>query len=324
MRLPPTVSVDLHAPVLDYFKERARQGVFDTYAGIQMMKFPEDLRTYEHLIWSQNVEVVLELGVHNGGSALWFRDRLRVLASYGRIRAPRVIGVDLDISHAHAHLLEIDPGYQDEIVLIDGDLLDPVLVERVRDRVPQGASCLVIDDSAHTYETTLGALRGFASLVKPGGFFVVEDGSVDIEEIRIHPDWPRGVLPAIHEWLSTPEGRCFRQRRDLELYGVSCHPGGFLERSLTEPPERLDPPTAGTTASAPRRPKDRRYDTLRELVLGEELADTRERLERAEAELAAAREFEQRFEEVTGSTSWRLTRPLREVGRRLRALRPRR
>jgi cephalosporin hydroxylase len=156
MRLPPTVTVDMHAPALDYFKRRAAQSIFDTYAGIQLLKFPEDLRTYEHLLWSENVEVVLELGVQNGGSTLWFRDRLRTLASYGRIRAPRVIGVDLDVSHAQGLLSEVDPGWQGEIMLIAGDLLDEALVQRVHDLMPPESSCLVIDDSAHTHETTLG------------------------------------------------------------------------------------------------------------------------------------------------------------------------
>lgn len=204
--------------------------MFDTYAGIPMLKFPEDLRTYEHILWSERVEIVVELGTQTGGSALWFRDRLRVLAAYGEIQHPRVIAVDLDISQTHEHLSGVDPNYERDITLIAGDLLDPSVVEQVEACVPTGASCLVIDDSAHTYDTTLGALRGFAHLVRPGGFFVVEDGSVDIEEMRIHPDWPRGVLGAIRAWLGTPEGSCFRQRRDFELYGISAHPEGFLQR----------------------------------------------------------------------------------------------
>ena len=59
---------------------------------------------------------------------------------------------------------------------------------------------------------------------------MVEDGCVDIEAMRLEPDWPRGVLPAIADWLETTEGRCFSVRRDLELYCLSCHPGGFLQR----------------------------------------------------------------------------------------------
>jgi cephalosporin hydroxylase len=89
----------------------------------------------------------------------------------------------------------------------------------------------VIEDSAHEYETTLAALTGFSDLVPPGGFFVVEDGCVDVEELRLSPDWPRGVLPALHDWLQTSAGQQFTVRRDLELYGVSCHPEGFLQRA---------------------------------------------------------------------------------------------
>jgi cephalosporin hydroxylase len=89
---------------------------------------------------------------------------------------------------------------------------------------------MVIEDSAHVYETTTAALRGFARFVPAGGFFVVEDGCVDVEEMRLTPDWPRGVHPALNDWLETPAGRRFTVRRDLELYGLSCHPGGFLQR----------------------------------------------------------------------------------------------
>ena len=50
--LPPPVSVDLHAPALrDYWRERAAQHTDDSYAGVRMSKFPEDLRVYEHLLW---------------------------------------------------------------------------------------------------------------------------------------------------------------------------------------------------------------------------------------------------------------------------------
>ena len=76
----------------------------------------------------------------------------------------------------------------------------------------------------------MAALRGFSGFVPVGGFMVIEDGCVDVEELRVDDAWPRGVLPAVTEWLET-EGSAFRVRRDLELYGVTCHPGGFLQRT---------------------------------------------------------------------------------------------
>ena len=86
------------------------------------------------------------------------------------------------------------------------------------------------EDTAHTRESTLGALRGFSQFVPVGGFFVVEDGFVDVEEMRPDPDWPRGVVPAIREWLAGEEGSRFRVRRDLEMYGLTCRVEGYLQR----------------------------------------------------------------------------------------------
>ncbi len=230
-RLPPPVHVDLTDTVRDYWLARVAQHERDWYAGVRLLKFPEDLRAYEHLLWLSRASVVIELGARFGGSALWFRDRLRTLQAYGLIDEPLVVSIDIEPELARAGVEQADPGAAG-IVVVDGDVTDPSLPDRIAALVPDGASCLVVEDSAHVYETTRAALEGFTRFVRPGGFFVVEDGCVDVEELRLKPDWPRGVLPALHEWLETPQGAEFAVREDLELYGLSCHPGGFLQRRL--------------------------------------------------------------------------------------------
>jgi cephalosporin hydroxylase len=220
----------LGQPLRDYWLERVAQHTQDSYAGVTLSKFPEDLRIYEHLLWADRPNVVIELGAQWGASALWFRDRLRTLAGYGAIEAPLVISVDIGAEGARAHLDAADPAWEREIRLLAGDVRDPSLPVQVAELLPPGARCLVVEDSAHRYDTTLAALEGFARFVAPGGFFVVEDGCVDIEEMRLDGSWPRGVLPAIADWLASSAGSGFRVRRDLEIYGVTCHPGGFLQR----------------------------------------------------------------------------------------------
>ena len=228
--LPPPARLDLDRPARELWLERIEHVLRDSYVGVPLWKLAEDLRTYEHLLWLARPDAVIEIGASGGGSALWFRDRLRTLAAYGAAAAePRVISIDLDVSGAGERLAAVDPDFADTIALVAGDVTDPELPERVRDLLPPGAGCLVIEDSAHLYETTAAALRGFSSFVPPGGFFVVEDGCVDVEEMRL-PGWPRGVLPAIRDWLGTEDGSRFRVRRDLELYGMSSNPGGYLQR----------------------------------------------------------------------------------------------
>jgi cephalosporin hydroxylase len=226
---PPPVSIELSGPMRAYWLDRVHQHTNDSYAGIRMSKFPEDLRVYEHLLWSSRADVVIEIGAQFGGSALWFRDRLRCMASYGRIARPLVVSIDIDIEPARTAIADVDPSHASTIKLIGADVCDPDLPARVQEFIPAGSRCLVVEDAAHVYETTRAALEGFARFVPVDGFFVVEDGCVDIEEMRIDW-WPRGVLPALNDWLQTPVGREFKVRGDLEAYGLSCHPQGFLQR----------------------------------------------------------------------------------------------
>lgn len=229
--LPTPVELDLGSSSRQLWLARAEQHTTDSYVGLPIGKFPEDLRTYEHLLWQTRANTVIELGTWSGASALWFRDRLRTMHAYGRIASPpRVVSVDLDQKGAVAGVTGADPGYDETITFIEADVRDEDLPNQVARVLPEGARCLVVEDSAHVYDTTYAALQGFSQFVPDGGFFVVEDGCVDVEEMRLNDSWPRGVLPAIEDWLATPEGECFRVRRELELYGMSCHPGGFLQR----------------------------------------------------------------------------------------------
>jgi cephalosporin hydroxylase len=230
--LPRAVSLPLEATIAELWRARIRQHFEDSYAGVRMLQFPEDLRVFEHLLWLSRPNTVVEIGVQDGGSALWFRDRLRTLQHYGMQGRPHVIAVDLDVRPAAEALGAADPGFSDSITLVEGDVLDPSVSERVAALLAHDARCLVVEDSAHTYETTRAALNGFARLVAPGCFLIIEDGCVDIEAMRIADDWPRGVLRAIDDWLASPAGSEFACRRELELYGISCHPNGFLQRRM--------------------------------------------------------------------------------------------
>jgi cephalosporin hydroxylase len=227
---PPPVEFDLARSSKDYWDDRVRQHTRDSYAGVGLAKFPEDLRAYEHIMWSQRPNVVIEIGTSFGASALWFRDRLRWLQAYGRIGPGRVISIDLDVEEAAGLMAAADPKFEETIMLLTGDVRDSALPEAVAAQLPTHANCLVIEDSAHVYDTTFAALVGFARFVPVHGFFVVEDGYVDIEERRIAPELPRGVLPAVTDWLRTSEGQCFEVQREAELYGLSSHPRGFLRR----------------------------------------------------------------------------------------------
>lgn len=231
--LPPAVEFDSSdSSLAAYWSARSDLLFHDHYAGILLMKFPEDLRVYEHLLWVMKPDAVIELGTHSGGSALWFRDRMQTFQRYGGA-PPRVITVDLAPHNAVANIEAADPSaLKREITVLTGDVLDPDLPARVAELLPAGARCLVTEDSAHVSATTSAALKGFARFVPLGGWFVVEDGVVDDPNLKLNFDHEGGgVQPAIAEWLTTEEGSAFDQRRDLEIYGMTCHPHGYMQRN---------------------------------------------------------------------------------------------
>ena len=219
----------LTGPLRSYWFERHSQHNRDSYAGVLLRKFPEDLRVYEHLLWADRPNVVIEIGTLRGASALWFRDRLRMLVAYGLIADFRVITIDLDAESARPHLDKADPNWEQSVSLVSGDVCDEGLAARIAESLPREARCFVVEDSAHLYDTTMAALTGFSRFVPPGGFFIVEDGYVDVEAMRRRGQ-PHGVLPAVADWLASPGGAEFTTRRDLELYGVTCFPKGVLQR----------------------------------------------------------------------------------------------
>jgi cephalosporin hydroxylase len=141
---------------------------------------------------------VVEIGTHDGDGALWFRDRLRTLKQYGRItREPSVIILDVRRDVAREQLSRADPNWPATIPVAEADVRAPDTSERVSALVVADARCFLIEDSAHEHDTRFAALDGFAHFVRPGGYFIVEDGYVDVEELRARDDWPRGVLPAL-------------------------------------------------------------------------------------------------------------------------------
>src|SRR5919108_970282 len=142
--------LDLDTPVRDLWRTRLGTLLFDSYAGVPLRKLPEDLRVYEHLLWAGRIDSVIELGTAHGGSALWFRDRMRSFQEHGRCAGSLVISVDLDLSLAREN---VQPG----IELIEADMRDPTLPERVEAVLPHGARRLVVEGGPPTYEGTTAA-----------------------------------------------------------------------------------------------------------------------------------------------------------------------
>jgi O-methyltransferase len=147
-----------------------------------------------------------------------------------------------------------------------------------------------------TYDVTLLALRCLYPDLSRGGYVIIDDYN-DIDECRQAVDDFRSEH-SVEDPVERVDWSCARWRR-----------------SGDESIARLQQPAG--TAAAPRRPMQRpqrqQIPTVRELELERECDQRDVVLRELRAQLERAGEWEQRFREVTESTSWRLTRPLREL-----------
>lgn len=207
-----------------FWNSRRFQCHMDSYRGVQMVKFPEDLRTYEHVLWETKPEVIVEIGVHVGGSALWFTDRLRTLYHHMKwaVNNPLYVGLDIGLKWAREACKD-----ESGVVLIEGDAADHVAEV---EKWVSGRRCMVIEDSEHGYANTKKMLEAYHKLVSPGCYFVVEDTWVDQQELLFPGEPLKGCGVAAREFVNThPEFDMLL----MSFYGITCNQFGWLKRKET-------------------------------------------------------------------------------------------
>jgi cephalosporin hydroxylase len=210
---PSYMEHNLATPLRDVLAAMQQRIVGEsTYFGVPTQKSPTDFWVYQELIHQQRPDVIVEIGNFRGGSALSLAHLCDNLG-HGR-----VIGVDID----QRQIPEIVRKHP-RITLIEGDA--QAKFETVRAAIQPGERVLVIEDSSHTYENTLGVLRLYSALVPPGGWLIVED-SICHHGLDLGPR--PGPYEAIDAFVAGDPR--FEIDRSKEAYLVTWNPKGYLRR----------------------------------------------------------------------------------------------
>ncbi len=121
--------------------------------------------------WLGKEIVLLEIGVHNGGSLLLWRDYFE---------RGTIVGVDVNLPK------QFKPA--ERIHLYEGSQADPEFLSRVATATAPGGFDIIIDDAAHIGRLTKKAFwHLFENHLKPGGLYVIEDWGTGYWD-----DWPDG------------------------------------------------------------------------------------------------------------------------------------
>ena len=185
-----------------------------TWRGYKLLKNPLDCWVYQEIIAKTKPDVIVELGVAFGGSAIFFADVLELIG-HGEL-----LGVDVSmercagVSHSRVTFLE-------------GSSVDPAMVRDVHARCA-GKRVMVFADSNHEATHVEQELAAYCDLVGEGMYFIVEDSLADV--MGWMPVPLDGPLPAIRSFLAAhPE---FSSDLALgEKYLLTQSPYGFLVKA---------------------------------------------------------------------------------------------
>jgi len=189
-----------------------------TYKGLPCLKNPFDFALYTRLIQSVRPRTIIELGSHQGGSALWLADLLSSLDIDGQVYSIDVRPVET-LQDPRIHFLR-------------GDVLDLASTLPVRLLLTLPRPLLVIEDSAHLYETTLAVLRFFDPYLLPGEYLLVEDGIVNDMAALGYAHYDDGPNRAIFDFLAETRGRYLIDTEYCDFYGynITYNTNGYIRK----------------------------------------------------------------------------------------------
>lgn len=213
--------MDRDRHIVDAFHRLYFDDVFDRklrvrWLGVEVLKYPTDLITYQEIIHELRPDLLVETGTHSGGSALFFA------SMFDLVGAGAVISID---QNPQKHLPQ-----HPRITYLTGSSTAPRIVAEVARRAEGLGTVLVTLDSNHTKAHVARELELYRRFVTKGSYLIVEDTKLNGHPVYTRYDHDRGEGPmeALQEFLAGNPS--FEVDRSRERFRLTSNPSGFLRK----------------------------------------------------------------------------------------------
>lgn len=199
------------------FLRKYQDGVMKhRYRGIECLRSPIDMAIQARAIWDLKPRTIIEIGSHQGGSALWMAD---MLDNYGF----RTGLYSIDITPPDLR--------DDRITFIQGDVMNLGPAFKAHDLANAPRPWFVLEDSAHTYECCLAALEFLTPRLQAADLLVMEDGL--LVELGVGDNYNGGPNRAIAEFMAAQPGVFEVDQALCDMFGPNATyaPNGYLRKT---------------------------------------------------------------------------------------------
>jgi cephalosporin hydroxylase len=170
------------------------------WAGVPIIRLPDDIMVLQEICWSYRPQRIVETGVARGGSMLLDASLMRLTGEQ-----PAVLGIDHKLYPHATEAIQQHP-LGEGIELLEADSTSDRAVQAAAAFLEGAQRALLILDSNHTHDHVLAELRALAPLLPGEGLVLVADTLVE-EFPEGHFEgrpWDRGNNPmtAVHAFLA--------------------------------------------------------------------------------------------------------------------------
>tara|TARA_R100000935_G_C2821538_1_gene160042 strand:+ start:492 stop:1130 length:639 start_codon:yes stop_codon:yes gene_type:complete len=183
-----------------------------SYRGIKAIRCPFDYLIYQMIISEIQPDLVIEIGTRKGGGAFYIADLLENIGK-GVVHTIDIVDEVEQVVKEHKRIEFFTNGWSGY----------DINLAKKYDKI------IIIEDSSHLYQDTIGALNKFNELIPVGSYFIIEDGIIN--ELGLEKKYNGGPLRAIREFLPAhPEYIIDRKWCDMFGTNATFNVNGYLKK----------------------------------------------------------------------------------------------